>query len=164
MEKQICDNCGIECIKHAKGMCVTCYKRLVWKPKPKECKRCKRTLPHHAKGLCGSCYQTVFHLEYNKAANYKKWHNISIELYRKATKKCLICGFDKVVELHHLDKNKKNNSEDNLIGLCPNHHKMIHRAKYRKEIIKELNEIFKSKELPEFKDDREIFYMNNPRK
>ena len=30
--------------------------------------------------------------------------------------------------------NKKNNSEENLIGLCPNHHKMLHNFEYRKDI------------------------------
>ena len=114
-------------------MCTTCYKKLIWKPKLRECKRCKRRLPHHAKGLCNGCYNTLFNLEKAKAYNYKKWHNVDLELYRKVTKQCMVCGFDKIVELHHLDKNKKNNSENNLIGLCPNHHKMIHQAKYRKE-------------------------------
>ncbi len=162
MEKQYCSNCKKECIKHAKGMCTTCYKKLVWKPKLIECTRCKRMLPNHAQGLCGGCYNMVFHLEKNKAHNYKKWHNIDMPTYKKITDKCMICGFDKVVELHHLDKNKKNNSETNLIGLCPNHHKMIHRAKYRKDVIEELNKSFKTKGLPEFVD-KTLFLQNNPR-
>ena len=160
----ICKNCGKEVIPHAKGMCTTCYKRLVWKPKLRECKRCKRMLIHHAKGLCPGCYSSTINLENVKAYNYKKWHNISIELYRKITNKCIICGFDNVVELHHLDKNKQNNSENNLIGLCPNHHKMIHRAKFRKEVVTELNKVFKEKGIPEFIDNRkDFFYTNNPR-
>lgn len=163
MEKQICENCKRECIKHAKGMCVTCYKKLAWKPKPKICKRCKRELPHHAKGLCAGCYNTVFNLENAKAHNYKKWHNISLELYKKLTEKCFLCGFEKVVELHHLDKNRENNSEDNLIGLCPNHHKMIHISKYRGEIIDQINEIFK-RENKKLVEKDIIFTNNNPRK
>jgi hypothetical protein len=163
LEKQICKNCGRDCIKHAKGMCVTCYKKLAWKPKPKECKRCKRILTHHAKGLCAGCYQTVFQLENNKNHNYKKWYNISIDLYKKITKKCLLCGFDKVVDLHHLDKNKKNNSESNLIGLCPNHHRMIHQQKYRQEILEKVNEILVKKGIKPV-EKRDTFFMNNPRK
>ena len=118
----------------------------------------------HSKGYCGGCYNVVFRLEETKDYNYKKWHNIEPEQYKKITKECMICGFDKIVELHHLDKNKKNNSENNLLGLCPNHHKMFHRIKYRKEIVEELNKVFRSKGLPEFKDGREIFLSNNPRK
>jgi hypothetical protein len=136
----ICENCKRECIKHAKGMCTTCYKKLHWKPKPHECKRCERTLPHHAKGLCAGCYNTVFHLDSIKDYRNQKYHNIPIELYKKRTKKCFICGFDKVVELHHLDKNHKNNSEGNLIGLCPNHHKMIHLIKYNAEMRNKIEE------------------------
>ncbi len=82
----------------------------------------------------------MFHLEKTKSLNYKKYHNISLELYRKLTKKCMVCGFDKVVELHHLDENKENSSEQNLIGLCPNHHKMLHDFRFRKEMRRLLEE------------------------
>lgn len=141
-----CSNCGKECVKHAKGMCTTCYKRLVWKPKEKICLRCKRSKPLHAKGLCGGCYNVVYNLEYQKNRNYQIYHNIEPELYRKITKACIICSFDKVVELHHLDNNRKNNSEENMIGLCPNHHKMIHILKYKDEIIAEIKERLNSKD------------------
>jgi len=138
MEKEVCTNCGKECIKHAKGMCTTCYKKLIWKPKLKICPRCNRELPIHAKGLCAGCYQTTFHLEKAKDHNYRKYHNIEPEVYRRITKSCLICGFDKVVDLHHLDEDHKNNSENNLIGLCPNHHKMLHTIKWHHEILEEI--------------------------
>lgn len=145
MQKQVCSNCGKDCIKHAKGMCTTCYKKLSWKPKLKECKKCKRMLPHHAKGYCSGCYNTLFNLEAIKNYNYKKYHNIEPEVYKQITNKCVLCGFDKVVELHHLDKNRKNNSQDNLIGLCPNHHKMIHLLKYKDEIIQQVKKILDNK-------------------
>jgi len=145
----ICENCGRECIKHAKGMCVTCYKRLIWKPKKQECKRCKRTRPHHAKGYCNGCYNSVFHMENAKDWNYRRNHNISAEKYRELTKRCIICGFNKYVVLHHLDENHKNSTEDNLIGLCPNHHQLVHTLKYRDEIKKQINEIKqKSEKIP----------------
>jgi len=144
MEKFICPNCGKDTLKHAKGLCTTCYKKLVWKPKKHKCKKCGRTLPHHAKGLCGGCYNTLFHLDYNKNRNYEKYHNIKSELYREITQKCLICGFSKVVELHHLDNNHKNSLKENLIGLCPNHHKMIHIQKFREEVLEEINKILKT--------------------
>jgi len=163
LEKQICENCGKECIKHAKGMCTTCYKKLVWKPKSKICKRCKRDLPHHAKGLCSGCYQTVFQLDNNKAYNYKKWHNISLELYKKITERCFICDFNKIIELHHLDGKKENNLEINLIGLCPNHHKMIHNYKFREEVFTLINNKRKSLGLKPIENSN-IFIQNNPRK
>ena len=145
-----CKNCGRECIRHAKGMCVTCYKKLVWKPKPYECKRCHRMLPHHAKGYCGGCYNTLFCLQQIKDRKNTKYHNISPEDYKKITQKCLICGFSDVVELHHLDKNRKNNSPSNMIGLCPNHHKMIHILKFKDKIKEQVKEALeKQEENPE---------------
>jgi predicted nucleic-acid-binding Zn-ribbon protein len=135
-----CDNCGRHAEKHSKGMCITCYKKLIWKPKLKICNRCKRSLPMQAKGLCPGCYNFVFHLERIKAHSYKKKFNLDLEDYKKITKSCIICGFDKVVDLHHLDENRENNSKENLVGLCPNHHKMVHDFRYRKEVRRNLKE------------------------
>lgn len=50
----------------------------------------------------------------------------------------MVCGFAKMVDLHHLDHNRKNNSETNMIGLCSNHHKMLHDHRYSQEIVDEL--------------------------
>ena len=141
-----CLGCGERKELHAKGYCNKCYKNKIWKPRIMICKNCGKERPHKAFGLCSGCHTKLHHYDKTKAFNYKKWHNISLELYRKITKECLICGFDKVVELHHLDEDHKNNSEENLIGLCPNHHKMLHDMKYseeiKKEIGKKLNRIF----------------------
>jgi len=43
-------------------------------------------------------------------------------------RKCLICGFDAFVETHHIiaRRNRGSNNIENLIVLCPNHHKMAH--------------------------------------
>ena len=95
---------------------------------------------HQAKGLCPGCYNFVFRLNKAKEWNYKRHHNIGSDLYAKLTHACILCGFDKIVELHHLDENNKNNSEENLIGLCPNHHKLLHDFRFRKEIRELLNE------------------------
>lgn len=134
----ICKNCGEKKEHEAKKLCRKCYLKISWKPKLVECKRCKRKLPMHAKGLCVGCYQFVFRLDNNKAWNYQKYHNISPELYKEVIKSCVICGFEKVVDLHHLDENRKNNSRENLVGLCPNHHRMFHDFKYRKDVQEEL--------------------------
>ncbi len=154
---KICKECRKEKEHHAKGLCYACYKKYSWRPKLKICKRCKRSLPMHAKDLCNGCYNFVFRLDYTKARNYKKYHNIDIELYKKITKACDICGFDKIVDLHHLDENKNNNSEENLIGLCPNHHKMLHDFRYRKEIHNKLRE--KGFKIP--KDIKLEFSLND---
>ena len=43
--------------------------------------------------------------------------------------KCIVCGFDEIVEVHHIDENRNNNDKKNLVFLCPNHHYLLHRKK-----------------------------------
>ncbi|MCH7850471.1 MAG: hypothetical protein IH845_02400 [Nanoarchaeota archaeon] len=133
-----CINCNIEKEHHAKGLCYVCYKKLKWEPKISVCKRCKRKIQIHAKGLCPGCYNYTFHLEKNKEYAHRKSSGVDLKTYRKATKECTVCGFDKIVDLYHLDTNKKNNAEENLIGLCPNHHRMINNYNFRLEIYSKL--------------------------
>ncbi len=60
-------------------------------------------------------------------------YEISVEDYLKITEKCSICGFSEVVHCHHI-KPKSLGGENrikNYIGLCPNHHQMIHLKNYR---------------------------------
>ncbi len=133
-----CSNCKQEKEHHAKGLCYACYKKLKYKPKVEKCKRCKRKMPVHAKGLCPGCYNYVFHADKNKAYSQRKTSGIDVKTFRKTTTKCVVCGFDKIVDIHHIDGNKKNNANGNLIGLCPNHHRMINNYKYRHEIFARL--------------------------
>lgn len=53
--------------------------------------------------------------------------------FRNFERKCLICDERKVLDTHHLDGNRKNNSIDNLIPLCPTHHRYMH-SPYKSEI------------------------------
>ena len=94
----------------------------------------------HAKGLCAGCYNYIFHADKNKAYNVRKSSGVDLQTYRRTTKECVICGFDKMVDLHHIDKNKSNHSPKNLIGLCPNHHRMINNLNFRHEIFQILKE------------------------
>lgn len=144
----ICKICQKEKKVNGNNLCNWCYRREIWKPKLVECPRCRRMLPHHSKGLCKPCYNYVFFIETTRDHNYRKYHNISPELYRKLTQKCLICGFDKYVVLHHRDENHKNNSEDNLIGLCPNHHQMIHTLKWKQEVLSQIRQALSEKKSP----------------
>ncbi len=135
-----CINCNQEKEHHAKGLCYTCYKKTKWKPKLTICKRCKRKINIHAKGLCAGCYNYIFHLDKNKAYNQRKQNNVDLKTFRKVTKQCVICDFNKIVDLHYIDTNKQNNSKKNLIGLCPNHHRMIHNFNFRNEIFQLLKQ------------------------
>ena len=53
---------------------------------------------------------------------------------RNHKKECIVCGFDKIVEVHHVNEIHKDNSPSNLIWLCPNHHSMYH-SRYKEEIV-----------------------------
>jgi hypothetical protein len=134
-----CKVCRKEDEMHAKGMCDKCYRKQ-WKPKLIICKRCGRERYHHSQGYCTPCFNFLFHYDDLKAYNYRKSHNLDLETYRKLTEKCVVCGFDKIIDLHHLDGNRTNNSETNLIGLCPNHHRLIHMYEFKDEILKDLKE------------------------
>lgn len=67
--------------------------------------------------------------ENQKASRIKNKYNISYSLYKKKTEKCFVCGFKQGVHIHHIDSDKNNYSEKNLIGLCANHHQLIHSKK-----------------------------------
>ena len=53
----------------------------------------------------------------------KNLKNFIISLYGK----CECCGYDRVLDLHHIDENHNNNSPENHGVLCPNCHALIHR-------------------------------------
>ena len=158
--KGICRNCQkekqhIHASGKSEGLCKECYRKLIWQRKLVKCPRCERMLPHHAQGLCVGCYNSIYNIDNIKMHNTKRYHKIDHELYKKITEKCQVCGFDKVVDMHHIDMNHSNNSPENLTGLCPNHHKMAHMRKHQKEVFQALKE--KGFSPPEgFKDD-EIF-------
>jgi predicted HNH restriction endonuclease len=43
--------------------------------------------------------------------------------------KCIVCGFDTAVVVHHIIPKADNGTNDpeNLAVLCPNHHAMVHK-------------------------------------
>jgi hypothetical protein len=49
-------------------------------------------------------------------------------------KRCIVCGEEKIVAVHHYDENKNNNSPENLIPLCPTHHQYVH-SRYADEVM-----------------------------
>ena len=137
----MCSMCGKEHNKFRKGVCYRCYRNHIWKRPIIKCKLCKLEKVPHAQGLCDNCYQKTVTYDSIKNFNIKVTHNISTDLYRQITKSCIVCSFKEAVDLHHIDKNRKNNSEANLVGLCPNHHRMIHMGQYTKEIMQKIQEV-----------------------
>lgn len=72
-----------------------------------------------------------------KAKYRLKYNNISSAALRKAVwifkeKKCETCGYseyDFCLDIHHIDKDPKNNNMDNLQVLCCICHKVLHKKK-----------------------------------
>ena len=131
---------------HGDKLCVSCYHKRRRKEKRGRtilCPRCQRTKLHGAKGFCMPCYQTTFHLDRTKQYRIFKEYNLKEDIYKKITNKCLLCNFKHIVDIHHLDKNHKNNDLKNLIGLCPNHHKLIHTLKHRERIERRIRKKLK---------------------
>ena len=62
-----------------------------------------------------------------------KKYNLSEEKYEEIVKICCVCGFSDVVDLHH----DRSEEEIKMVGLCPNHHQMIHRKGYTLEQLKQ---------------------------
>lgn len=82
---------------------------------------------------CGKQYFLHMYAEFGREAGIKRSQTIpDIELgYRKLCfryhkKKCIICGEENIVAVHHYDENKYNNDPRNLVPLCPTHHSYLH--------------------------------------
>ena len=52
---------------------------------------------------------------------------IAYNIYQK---ECAVCGYsnENALEVHHIDVDRTNNNEDNLIILCANCHSLVHRG------------------------------------
>lgn len=46
--------------------------------------------------------------------------------WRYHEKKCIVCGEENVVAVHHLNENHDDNRPENLVPLCPTHHLYMH--------------------------------------
>lgn len=98
------------------------------------CKECNRPIKNYkkSKGTCShSCSNRFFRKLRNKPENYTQYTTICWEHHEK---RCIVCGEDKIVAVHHYDENHNNDSPENLVPMCPTHHQYIH-SKYRNEVI-----------------------------
>lgn len=75
---------------------------------------------------CGALYHRIDidSKTYDTRSDYR-----SICFYHHG-KKCLLCNEELILEAHHIDGNRTNNTKENLIPLCPTHHQYIHHIIY----------------------------------
>lgn len=98
----------------------------------KECPVCGKLHSKYGVTCSYSCSNTHFRSGKNNGA-YQAGSNYRTECFLHHEKKCIICGEDKIVAVHHYDENRKNNSPENLIPLCPTHHQYVH-SRYADEV------------------------------
>jgi hypothetical protein len=83
-----------------------------------------------------SCSNTLF----RSGENHGKWNKDSYRstcfLYHE--KKCIICNEDKIVTVHHYNKDHNDNRPENLVPLCPTHHQYVH-SKYSSLVIDKID-------------------------
>jgi hypothetical protein len=111
-----CINCGIEIS--------TKYS--------KRCKPCSTKGELNPAWLGGSSYE-----EYGQEFD----ENLKEQIRFLNNYKCVICGCSQLengrqLDVHHIDKNKKNNQINNLIALCIRCHSHLHNSKNFKEILR----------------------------
>ena len=74
-----------------------------------------------------------------QAREWQKEHRNKIlkEVSQTEKTKCMRCGyseFPEILEIHHLDRDRKNNSKINLLVLCASCHSALHRGKWTQNI------------------------------
>ena len=67
-------------------------------------------------------------------SHYGTTKNYRTICFRHHEKKCIVCGEEGIVSVHHYDENHDNNDPSNLVPLCPTHHVYIH-SRYSFEIM-----------------------------
>jgi hypothetical protein len=150
MEYAICDFCGKKfkrkksqlklSIKHfcsaycsdqgrRKGKITKCFvcKKLIYKPL-KDLKNSKSK-----KYFCSKVCSNKWIGEQQRAENHPNWkggeYSYKNLLKRTGSKKaCVSCGKDdiRILCVHHIDENRKNNGVKNLMWLCRNCHFLVH--------------------------------------
>ena len=127
-----CVKCGTTARRHGgQGLCRLCYQRkyhtaiprkqAAETPKQAERRRVRvreryKTNPEFRR----KCKEHQFNLKYN---------GNGITCLQRDNYMCTSCGYSqhpRVLEIHHIDRNRKNNELGNLLTVCPTCHKEIH--------------------------------------
>lgn len=118
-------------IKRVACTCAHCGKHI--EKEPSQLARSKS-----GRVFCSRSCATSFHNHiYRTGANHPNYIDgitrYMVKAFRVYQPKCVMCGLDEpcCLEVHHIDENRKNNKIDNLIILCANCHRRIHRGGFQ---------------------------------
>lgn len=147
--KDICPHCH----KEFSHMCFSrhepkCYLNPI---NVKLCVICNKPVKNKKRQTCSHSCSNTFFRSGLKSKTRTTGRSSYIELcFRHHERKCIICEERLIVHVHHLDHNRDNNIPENLIPLCPTHHRYWH-SKYRYmvegKILKYIKEWYGVREL-----------------
>ena len=130
------------------------YKKLLFSKENRKCPICNivfETFKRRKKKTCSrSCANTYFRAG-EKHPNWKPYSerprkgDVAKRICLKYHKKeCIICKESLVIDIHHYDENCSNNLPENLIPLCPTHHRYMHNNTGRSLIKNKVDEYYNS--------------------
>ena len=101
----------------------------------KECPICNKQFTSLIKENKTTCSYSCSNKYFRVGSNNGNWKTDTYRTtcFSEHKKECIVCKENKIVEVHHYDHNHANNEIDNLIPLCPTHHRYMH-SRYAKEI------------------------------
>jgi len=145
--KMKCKWCGKEYakanIKKHQNSCI--HNPLVIETKTKICPICQNSFMTNATTCSYSCSNVYFRHSNEGGLRYKydeelinsgRYRDVC---FRYHEKKCVICGEENIVAVHHLNENHEDNRPENLIPLCPTHHQYYH-SNFKYLVDKEIKE------------------------
>lgn len=99
----------------------------------KQCPVCEEPIENYK--TSETCSYSCSNTHFRSGESNPNWKQDSYRstCFAYHNKKCIICDEDKIVSVHHVDENKKNNKPENLLPMCPTHHQYMH-SRYRKLI------------------------------
>jgi hypothetical protein len=123
----ICDYCKKYKKFSQKNICYNCWDKYI--RGKKKCKHCGKIKRVAGLGLCRYCYfkHKGYLIKSYKSVNPYRSNTARRRAF-KVQSKCYFCDENrlKMLDVHHIDNNHSNNSVNNLILLCPNHHREVH--------------------------------------
>jgi hypothetical protein len=95
-----------------------------------------------------ACSNSHFRSGQNNGNWNEDYYRTTCFLFHK--KECVVCGEDLIVEAHHYDENHENNLPENLVPLCPTHHRYWH-SRYKHLVVDKVDQYVAS-----FKKEQEL--------
>lgn len=67
----------------------------------------------------------------SRAVDIPNWKNIRKKILKRDKEECRICTRQYYLHVHHIDYDRLNNAESNLVTLCEPCHRAVHREGYK---------------------------------